>query len=381
MNSATSYTRYVNAITLNGTQLLHMCIAAIAVPAIIGVEQYGKYASLFAIPGAVSGFIETIFILSAGLTRLNIRDTKKIASLILAVSCIAIVLCYATFGFEYACCSLAIIAIFSFRSLWMSRVLGKHGNNLFRPLLISDTLTTLGYVLAIALSASTDFLDYRMPILMVLIGGTLSGTSYMLFFRRLDSQKSDKPEIIQLKLGHIIGRTYEELFYTLFPLILNHLKSSHEAGLYRITISVFKGISKIFPYRYETFATQSSVGSFASRVFIRDAMIFTLLWSLICLGLLIGGKTWDVPYTSTNMLMLSASAGPSVCLAVTLPTYGIRHQSLHILTFIAFTIMLLFAATPFFAFAFTIIHFFAWTALLTYIQRTDNNNTTESINV
>ena len=240
---------------LNLAQISNMLILAGFVPWFIGIENYGYFSAIAALPGMIQSSFEAYCV--AVLAKYQRRDVVDIViwRVILPVS-----FCIAT-GFLllldplYAVLAVVMVVLMFCRSYYFAVLITSEG--LTRKIIQGEFVVTIVYSVTIGLAAMCGMDDYLLPILMV----TLSSVVYVwLLMRTCKSSSKVLPRMPRVQLPQIsfpfyirsaTARAYEDGFLSLAPLVLTLTSSAAVAGQFRVYVSIVKAAYKMFPYRYE----------------------------------------------------------------------------------------------------------------------------------
>ena len=131
----------------------------------------------------------------------------------------------------------------------------------------------------------------------------------------MKENKKDKKALDQI-LKIIFFRSYEDIFISIMPLIFFEVFGSTVAGQSRIVISIIKGISKMFPHRYDLFIYRELISSKYILEFYRDAKNFIINFALLflivfCIFKFINIELFQIIYkefifTNWSLIILSA---------------------------------------------------------------------------
>ena len=148
-----------------------MVTLAFLSPLVIGIESYGLYASLYAIPGFFHGSLETYLIRSLNF---NSKDffSNFIIYLILAIIFIVLI---NIFFFNNTMIIYSILLFFGliFRSFFYSIVTQK--TNKLNYVIYSEWVVSFIYVVILLFAYLNGYKSYHIPLLMVVFSCFISG--------------------------------------------------------------------------------------------------------------------------------------------------------------------------------------------------------------
>jgi hypothetical protein len=263
---------------LNASQVSHLIVLAGFVPWYIGLESYGVFAALIALPGFIQSSFEAyaIAILSGGGSRDTLRKAIKFVLIPLTV---AILVSYIHFAGFFAGSVATVMALLLFYRSYAFAVAISTGTMTSR-LMRSDFLIVLVYL--VVLSACTVFgvRDHLLPAAMVCGASLLSGW-YLLhapgvatrsFLSKETKTETRLPKDLVFRAAS--ARLYEDGFLSLSPLVLAAATSTIAAGQFRVFVSVVKALYKLFPVRYEVAIRDLFRGDLRASPLVRASWIF-----------------------------------------------------------------------------------------------------------
>lgn len=240
---------------LNLAQVFHMLLLAGLVPWLIGVEAYGRFAALIALPGTVQSAFEAFaVVILAKYGRRDMLDWPILRVMLPIALAFALAFFVLLAPGEALLASIMTVLLFS-RSYAFAIAISSGG--LTRQIMESEGLILVAYVLVILAGFVLGIRNQTLPVLMVIAGSLLS-TWYLLrstqmpqilLPRRPDVSRPALP--LGMALRGATARAYEDGLLTLSPLVLAAVGSASIAGQFRIFVSVVKVAYKLFPYRYE----------------------------------------------------------------------------------------------------------------------------------
>jgi hypothetical protein len=241
---------------LNFSQITSSAIIALYVPLYIGLESYGLFAAIIAIPSIMQSLFESFCVgalISYKRADILIQPIKMYV--LPTLVCIAI---YFILKLELIVALIAsIMIIFLFIKSMLTALVITHGS-LPNILLKSEFLVLVSYVLLIVVNLLFKLNGVIVPMIMIALSCFVSSAYLYAFVRAKNIQlaremnytKAPKiPKKLLIRFGS--GRIYEESVLTLGPLVLIAMISSLAAGQFRVYISVLKLLYKCFPIRHD----------------------------------------------------------------------------------------------------------------------------------
>lgn len=257
-------------LTLNLIQSMGMLLTAFAVPLHLGLNEYGLFAACFSVPASAAVFTHGMFL---GLGQAGRGNTIYSAAFVSILSLSPLIFSgYLTlYGLRESLYALFIFIILIARSTCETQILHEKKRDYFSILIKIELFGVLWGASILTASWLTDYNTALVPLLM------LSGPTLAILFLTIYRQSEPLPylNISQLHLSDIhlffrgiAMRSYEELYITSTPLLISLFAGNHYAGQFRISISIAKILSKLFPYRLEWTMLSISENSFnPSRMF------------------------------------------------------------------------------------------------------------------
>ncbi len=321
----------------NFSQVVSMISLSFITPFVIGVENYGIYASVFAIPGFFHGSLETYLIRSLN----NSKDNFFISFLIFLIFSIVLILLINLSFFDLEKSLYAIILFLSliFRSFFYSIATQK--TKKLNSVILSEWVISLVYLFILFYCYIENVYSYSVPILMICFSCIISGF-FLAFHSKNYLKKISFKSPKKLNFIDLFGRLYEDLFITTSPLIIYIFFSAKESGFFRILISIIKALFKLFPYKYEVLFLALKNKSFDKIRFNNFIKIFNFLSILLTVFLFFFSKFYFINYFTYFILMLSLS-GFVIGLLVIYPVLKFNLRSL-IITLFFFCILCLLAS-------------------------------------
>lgn len=236
-------------------QMFHMVILAGFIPWYIGVEDYGRFAAVIAIPGLFQSFFEAycVSILLRYKQRAILRRTIVFIVIPLIVFISVSFFLYLPL-LHAVLTSAATVALFC-RSYTFAIAISS--GSLTRVIATSEGLIFLCYIIIALLGIHFEIRDITLPIVMIGVASAISflQLQHVIRDRQIFASMGKSESIKALPLNVIIGallvRAFEDGLLTLSPLVLALTVSTTIAGQFRILVSAIKVVYKLFPFRYE----------------------------------------------------------------------------------------------------------------------------------
>ncbi len=328
-----------------------MVTLAFLSPLVIGIESYGLYASLYAIPGFFHGSLETYLIRSLNF---NSKDffSNFIIYLILAIIFIVLI---NIFFFNNTMIIYSILLFFGliFRSFFYSIVTQK--TNKLNYVIYSEWVVSFIYVVILLFAYLNGYKSYLIPLLMVVFSSFISGL-FLAYYSKSFFKKISCSLPKSSNYKDLFGRLYEDLFITTTPLVIFNFFGARESGIFRILISILKAIFKFFPYKYEVLFIALQNKSFNKKRFINFVSLFTF-FSIVITALLFSISKFILIEYFTYFVLCLLVSGVVIGLLVIYPAININLKSVSI-TLFSFIILCLissFSSEIFFSISFCII--------------------------
>lgn len=228
-------------------QICSMVIFAIIIPLYIGLEQYGRFSAIFATCGFFIGLIETY------LTMIFLNGTSQKQSIngVFLLSLLSIFLIFPISVYFLNTKDIlfpTLIFIFFLFKNWFTARLYTLDSPL-KYLLLSEAVYLSTYLIVLSIGYILGVKSYLTPIYMLLSSTLFS--SIFLYFIFPEKKHFEKKTYDLISIKDLFGKLYEDLFITVSPLLIMNFFSESSAGLFRIFVTIMKGFSKVFPYRYE----------------------------------------------------------------------------------------------------------------------------------
>jgi len=329
---------YLRTYSIQFSQILNMFTLALLVPYVIGFFEYGKYAALYAIPGFFQGMIETYVMLLLVKSSLTSAVLKHILILAFVATLLVFSITLSVFELRSALYVIPLFISLLFRSVVTSMAYSNVKLELTK-VIIAEALTLLLYILILAACIIGGIDTFYVPYYMV-IGGAIISAIYLLGFIKKSYVSEPQDLMTADKIfspRNLLARIYEDLFITVAPLLMMRAFGATIAGEYRVILSFFKGISKVFPYKYELILRSVREGNFDSVKFIKASAIFCIP-GIVAFAL----YPFIIRYTDLKLtyelVIIVLAAGPVVSLLVIFPLGVMFLRLLPVITVIAFFI-------------------------------------------
>jgi len=283
-----------------------MAILAGYVPWHIGVEAYGRFAALFALPGLVQSSFEVVCV--AILSEHRRRDMLQSAILFFVLPLYgALVMGFLILlDLSLALPAAIMAALLLARSYAFSIAIVSA--TLTKKILQSEAMTFVVYAVVAVYCVIYDVRSEFMPIAMVSLA-SLATAIFLIHASQAPAvvlpgnDDGSRPRIPVATLARAASlRFFEDGYLTLSPLVLASLLSPATAGQFRIFVSVAKAAYKFFPFRYEVILRELNRGALRFRPLAVSCVVF------LTLGLL-GAAVVHASGGPRDVLMLFSSAG------------------------------------------------------------------------
>lgn len=262
---------------INASQICNMLLTAFVVPLMIGAEQYGQYAAVFALPAFLQSGIEAYAVLN--LSR-GIRTRSfwlSYSGLALGATLVSALVCGYLFDPYAAVWAGALSAALMFRGAASALVYTHLSISFVRVNVTAEALTFGVYLIVLLLGLIAQASPYTIPLAMVVTASLVAG-SYLLHKGMQPVGTTDQQASTERGGWRFLwARSYEDLSLTLMPLFLASSFGLSLAGEFRVIVSGMKVLSKLFPFRYEVILRGSRLGEFDIRTFAKVSAIFVLL--------------------------------------------------------------------------------------------------------
>lgn len=257
---------------INGAQLFNMAVNALAVPAVIGIEAYGKFAAVFAAPAILQSTLEAYAAVSLSASSRDRRFWPRFSGIAAVALAGVFVLYFAIFDVTAAILSVGLGATMIFRGSVSSAVYMGRAEPV-ALIVLSEFITLAVYLSVLALALYLGSTSYVIPIAMIFFASICSGVM-MLALRGKQAAPSAEGVRPPLSLHLLLSRFYEDAIITVTPLFLAKVFGLTVAGDFRILASLMKGLSKAFPFRWEMLLRSIKIGQFHYGTFFKFAMVF-----------------------------------------------------------------------------------------------------------
>jgi hypothetical protein len=297
---------------LNFSQLFHMVMLAAFVPWLIGLEAYGTYAALVALPALFQSAFEAFCV--TVLARFGSRDLLKLPVLrvMLPISAAGAAAFFALFDPLTALLG-SITSVLLFTRSYAFAIAISTGV-LTRKIMQSEGLIVLAYVVVLVVCVALDIKNFQVPMLMVIAASALSAWYLLHAARGLLHAPESSPDLANasLPLGLVVrattARAFEDGLLTLSPLLLALMVSPTIAGQFRIFVSAVKLAYKCFPLRYEIVVRDVLGGRLGFAPLARVSGVFVVIGIVLAVAGYIAPLGGEYKW----LLLLTASAGAVV---------------------------------------------------------------------
>jgi hypothetical protein len=261
------------SVLLNSAQFGNTLILSAFVPAMIGLSNYGTFAAIYALPGALQSSMEVYLLTSQKkpTSEYPFRQHVTFLSITLAP----------TFGFYLACyslpialCSVILLVALSARTLFSTRVIHLPINALVRYYILNELIVAGAYFAVIGSALKFGVLNHYLPLSMLILSNLISIVYfYVSGISALVAESASGNEKNSNNSRGWLGKIYEEIYLTLPPLALSIYVSPGFAGQFRVAVSIFKAASKVFPLRFEIIQQSIDRGTFKWSTFKRLCLL------------------------------------------------------------------------------------------------------------
>lgn len=283
---------------INASQICNMVLTAFAVPLIIGAEEYGRYATLFAVPAFFQSAVEAYAVLNLTKGAGGRSFWASYVGLAATALLVTALTYYWLIDVSAAAWSVVLGAALIYRSAGSALVYTRESVSFVRVNVAAEFITFGVYAAVLGVGLIVVAPPFSIPLLMI-IGASLVAGSYLLR-AAIKSGRMPLTSAAPALGGHpvrfLLSRTYEDLTLTLMPLFVASSFGLIAAGEFRIIVSGMKVVSKVFPFRYEVILRGIRSGEFKTASFVKVACVFLVL------GLGIAG----VLYFIRGVIFLSA---------------------------------------------------------------------------
>jgi hypothetical protein len=349
-------------IALQFSQVMNMFVLALLTPYLIGISEYGYYASMYSVPGFFQGMLETYLMLllfNSGLSKSSLFHFGKIVILSFILTSVVV---YLTLGREIVFITLILYSLMLLRSIALA--LAYHCLKVkVTSIILSELIVFAVYgliVLDVNFGSKVLGLSRTHNLPMIMVCSAAIPSAFFLFwkvkpyFNNLLILDKDQP----FDLHNLLARIYEDLFFSLAPLVTFKLFGSKTAGEYRFILSIFKGISKLFPFKYELLLRNIREGVFSFKSFKNFSFLFISfgIVTTICLTLFIQMGYFNF---ISHMYLILLSSGFVITILVVFPYAITKFKSLPLITVLLY--LFLYTASykmgiSFFVYSFVLIN-------------------------
>jgi len=342
-----------------------MMLTAFAVPLLVGAEQYGQYAAVFALPAFLQSGIEAYAVLSLSRGVRSRSFWLSYAGLSLGAALVSALVCAYLFDHAAAVWAGALAAGLMFRGAASALVYTHLSISFVRVNVTAEAVTFAVYVIVLLLGLAVQAPPYSIPLAMVVTASLVAGTVLLL--------AGLKPDVVgdQETASHERGgwrflwaRSYEDLSLTLMPLFLANCFGLSVAGEFRVIVSGMKVLSKLFPFRYEVILRGSRLGEFDIRTFAKVSAVFVLLgFGIAAILYLMRGNVFLSEGTAMWIVALSSGALVASLAAFPVATlYSVRPVVISTAAAFATLASVIFGVLPLFLALFIVMNFATFAA-------------------
>ena len=233
---------------LQGIQIVYMGFMSFVMPLIIGIEEYGRYASYFSIPGFFMGLTELLGFTS-GSKKENLMSSFHSYLTVCLISIVgtSVISLFLNMSLIY----LILLLIPSLVKNWIYGVLAQIDLDIVEFMFKVETYFLFSSITSVLCIFLLGVDDFRLPILVYFAGQAT--VILVLYPRYFSLNLLHSYKLGRISLSVFLRRSYEDFFITLYPLFISMNYGNHIAGSFRLNISLMKALSKLVPLRYELF--------------------------------------------------------------------------------------------------------------------------------
>lgn len=266
----------VKTYILNFFQIVSMGAFTILVPFYVGLDNYGLYAAVFAVPGILSALYETSLVIN-----------KKIDYVFVFYTSFAgVCLNWFLFDFGSAINTLLIICVLFLRGVVYTNILKLNStefsvvyrNSELFSIISFFTMFLFLHLVGADANIVTFLLFHSMNLSFVIFGFLYLKRHFMFNLPKHDNSKGKIRNVVKM----CTYRIYEDYVFTFSPVIVALSGGASLAGEFKLYTSIMKLFIKFYPVRYETFKKE---GYFDSTKFF-DKVTFVNFSLVIFLSLL-----------------------------------------------------------------------------------------------
>lgn len=356
---------------------MNMFVLALIVPYLIGLSQYGYYASLYSIPGFFQGMLETYLMLLLFNNGFSIPSFKHFGRILLVSVFIISILVFYVLGKNAVLTALILYIFMILRSIALALAYHCLKIGVF-SIIISELIVFLVYTLIIVdvqLGSQIFGLkkSFLLPLTMICFAALPSTIFLFWKIKPFISELVTDEKEETFNLRNLLARIYEDLFFSLAPLVTFKIFGSQTAGEYRLILSIFKGISKIFPFKYELLLRNLKEGDFSFNRFKKLSFLFILLGVISTFFLIYFVDMGYFPRIS-HLYLILLSSGFVITLLVVFPYAITKIKLLPLITVLLYIFLYLlsfFLGIKFFVFSFVLINSILYLIVFNKIIRTN----------
>jgi hypothetical protein len=263
---------------LNITQMLSMGMFTLFVPIYVGFENFGYYASLFAVPGFLFALIETFLIVN-NKSRVCLRQVSLLLLIAIAINFILL-------GYKSVVPTVLFSAVLLFKSLvyvFMLRCNLENFSKIYSKTEFYSAITfifssVLVFIFAIDLVYVPFVLFFSLNFSFSIFSiYQLKKAGFPFLMTSLTSIVPCKKHSNLVILKAANYRLFEDFIFTFSPLLLSISSGNQLAGAYKFYTSIVKLGVKFYPIRYETYLETIDV--------LTKALLVRVVWLNIALSL------------------------------------------------------------------------------------------------
>jgi hypothetical protein len=364
-------------VALQFSQVMNMFVLALIVPYLIGLSEYGYYASLYSIPGFFQGMLETYLMLLLFNNGFSIPSFKHFTSILFVSFFVISILVFLTLGKTAVFTALILYLFMVIRSIALALAYHCLKIGVF-SIIVSELIVFLVYSLIILdVQLGSQILGFKknflLPLSMICIASIPSSLFLLWKIKPFISNLLTDEKDASFDLRNLLARIYEDLFFSLAPLVTFKIFGSKTAGEYRLILSIFKGISKIFPFKYELLLRNLKEGDFSFSRFKKLSFLFIILGFTSTFILIYFINLGYFPRIS-HLYLILLSSGFVITLLVVYPYAITKIKLLPLITVLLYFFLYLvsyFLGIKFFVFSFVLINSILYLIVYKKIIRTN----------
>ena len=337
----------------NACQSASMLLMALALPWLIGINEYGFFSAYSTIPLIIVSYFEAYLLVNLDSERKSLLVLRYKLNASIAFTITVAVLSAVLFSIIYkselllavvnALVICYMLSCKTFLVVSLQKRLKTKATNIFVASELGGFTLAVPFVVILVLLKDGRLLPVMLatvaPILLVsllTLGSMLAlryyigsaATASALLHEVQTPQSSSTNDTKSLAVHHrkkyrlhseflkpILKsggfKAYEDLSLTILPAVLFLCYGGSAAGICRIAISLVKASSKVFPHRYDLFAIRFSRGGGVPQVFFRDTQKFFLRYYITLLIVLLAALS-SVGNVTYYELLASRFTNPDI---------------------------------------------------------------------